>query len=47
MHTIERYFCPGEDTYLTDAIAEAVIKNVMKAGKDCLAVQENYERVQI
>ena len=24
MHTIERYFCPGEDTYLTDAIAEAV-----------------------
>ena len=23
MHTIERYFCPGTDTYLTDAIAEA------------------------
>ena len=43
MHTIERYFCPGEDTYLTDAIAEAVIKNVMKAGKDCLADPENYE----
>ena len=40
MHTIERYFCPGEDTYLTDAIAEAVIKNVMKAGKDCLADPE-------
>ena len=26
-----------------DAIAEAVIKNVMKAGKDCLADPENYE----
>ena len=43
MHTIERYFCPGEDTYLTDAIAEAVIKNVMKAGVDCLENPENYE----
>ena len=43
MHTIERYFCPGEDTYLTDSIAEAVIKNVMKAGKDCLADPEDYE----
>lgn len=43
MHTIERYFCPGSDTYLTDSIAEAVIKSVMKAGKDCLADPENYE----
>ena len=43
MHTIERYFCPGEDTYLTDAIAEAVIKSVMKAGTDCLKDPENYE----
>ncbi len=43
MHTIERYFCPGEDTYLTDAIAEAVIKSVMKAGKDCLANPYDYE----
>lgn len=43
MHTIERYFCPGEDTYLTDAIAEAVIKSVMKAGKDCLKDPYNYE----
>ena len=42
MHTIERYFCPGEDTYLTDAIAEAVIKSVMKAGKDCLEDPCNY-----
>lgn len=36
MHTIERYFCPGDDTYLTDAIAEAVIKSTMKASADCL-----------
>lgn len=34
MHTIERYFCPGEDTYLTDSIAEAIIKSTMKAGLD-------------
>lgn len=43
MHTIERYFCQGEDTYLTDAIAEAVIKSVMKAGRDCLDAPYNYE----
>ena len=43
MHTMERYFCPGEDTYLTDAIAEAVIKNVMKAGVDCIENPKNYE----
>lgn len=43
MHTIERYFDLGEDTYLTDAIAEAVIKNTMKAGNDCLKDPKNYE----
>lgn len=43
MHTIERYFCPGEDTYLTDAIAEAVIKSTMKASTDCLENPKNYE----
>lgn len=43
MHTIERYFCPGEDTYLTDAIAESIIKSVMKAGVDCLSNPSNYE----
>lgn len=43
MHTIERYFCSGKDTYLTDAIAEAVIKSVMKAGKDCLLNPCDYE----
>lgn len=43
MHTIERYFCPGTDTYLTDAIAEAIIKSVIKASKDCLKDPYNYE----
>lgn len=43
MHTIERYFCPGEDTYLTDAIAEEVIKSTMKAAADCLENPKNYE----
>lgn len=43
MHTIERYFCLGEDTYLTDALAEAVIRSTMKAGMDCLKEPENYE----
>ncbi len=42
MHTIERYFCPGTDTYLTDAIALAVVKSVIKAGRDCLANPNDY-----
>ena len=47
MHTIERYFCPGEDTYLTDAIAEAVIKNVMKPEKTVWQIRKIMKRVQI
>ncbi|MCQ2396478.1 MAG: iron-containing alcohol dehydrogenase [Lentisphaeria bacterium] len=43
LHTIERYFCAGSDTQLTDAIAEAVIKTVFKAGKECIANPNNYE----
>ncbi len=42
MHTIERYFCVGEDTYLTDAIAEAVIKSVQKAGADAIKTPTDY-----
>ncbi len=42
MHTIERYFCLGEDTYLTDAIAESVIRSIMKAGVDCLKNPTDY-----
>lgn len=43
MHTIERYFCLGADTYLTDAIAEAVIKSTIKAGKDAIKNPHDYE----
>lgn len=43
MHTIERYFCPGNDTYLTDGICEAVIKSAIKSGIDCINDPENYE----
>ena len=43
MHTIERFFMPGENTYLTDSIAIAVIKSVMKAGIDCLNDPEDYD----
>ena len=42
MHTIERFFSLGEDTYLTDAVAEAVIKSAMKAGKECLENPADY-----
>lgn len=42
MHTIERYFDLGSDTYLTDAVAEAVIKSVMKAGVDCIKNPRDY-----
>lgn len=42
MHTIERYFCPGEDTYLTDSIAEAVIRSAIKAGNECLKNPMDY-----
>lgn len=42
MHTIERFFCPGEDTYITDALAIAVIKSVMKAGADSVANPTDY-----
>lgn len=42
MHTMERYFCKGEDTYLTDSIAEAIIKSTIKAGKDAIANPRDY-----
>ena len=42
MHTIERFFMPGEDTYLTDAIAIAVIKSAFRSGIDCLLDPEDY-----
>lgn len=42
MHTMERYFCMGNDTYLTDAIAEAVMKSIIKAGKEAVDNPTDY-----
>jgi len=42
MHTIERYFCKGEDTYLTDSIAEAIIRSAIKSGKDAVEHPDDY-----
>ncbi len=43
MHTMERYFSPGEDTWLTDALAEAVMRTIIKAGKEAVFNPDNYE----
>ncbi|MCR4611973.1 MAG: iron-containing alcohol dehydrogenase [Lachnospiraceae bacterium] len=43
MHTIERFFMPGDDTYLTDDIAIAVIRNALSAGKCSFNEPNNYE----
>lgn len=43
MHTIERFFCPGENTYITDNIAIGVIKSAIKAGEDCIIDPEDYD----
>lgn len=42
MHTIERYFSLGEDTYLTDSIAEAIIKSAIKSGKNAYDNPNDY-----
>lgn len=43
MHTIERYFCPGKDTQITDSIAEAVIKTINSCGMECIKNPTDYE----
>lgn len=43
MHTMERYFGKGSDTDLTDAIAEAVMRENNKAGRICVTDPQNYE----
>lgn len=43
MHTLERYFSTNETDYLTDAIAEALLRDVMDAGLLALAEPENYD----
>ena len=42
MHTMERYFSKYEDAILTDAIAEALLRTVMKATKAVLAKSDDY-----
>ncbi|MDO5141302.1 MAG: iron-containing alcohol dehydrogenase, partial [Eubacteriales bacterium] len=43
MHTMERYFSPGEETYLTDALAEGVMKTIIAAGKEAVENPESYQ----
>lgn len=43
MHTIERFFMPGDDTYLTDDIAIAIIRNAFSSGKCSYGDPTNYE----
>ncbi len=43
MHTMERYFFEGHDTFLTDSIAEAILRTVIKAGKDAVKDPHDYE----
>lgn len=43
MHTLERYFSVGEDTPLSDRIAEGVLKTVIPAGKAALENPNDYE----
>ena len=42
MHTMERYFSKYEDAMLTDAIAEALLRTVMKATKAVMAKSDDY-----
>lgn len=43
MHTMERYLTGDEGTYLTDSIAEGVMRSVVQAGKESIENPENYE----
>lgn len=43
MHTLERYFSQGEDTPLTDRIAEGLLKTVIEAGRTADQKPDDYE----
>lgn len=43
MHTMERYMSVGTDTALTDALAEALMRENNRAGEICIHEPENYE----
>ena len=42
MHTLERYFSKSPETPLTDALAEAVLKETVKAGRRAIKNPEDY-----
>ena len=42
MHTLDRYFSDSDTDYLTDAIGEAILRDVMDAGLLALADRSNY-----
>ncbi len=42
MHTLDRYFSDHDDDYLTDAIAHALLRDVMDAGLLAMAEPDNY-----
>ncbi len=43
MHTLERYFTPGEPFDISDEMAEGVLRATIKAGKAAMANPEDYE----
>ncbi|WP_019555678.1 iron-containing alcohol dehydrogenase [Propionispira raffinosivorans] len=43
MHTLDRYFTHTKGNEMTDAIAEALLKNVAKNGRIALAKHDDYE----
>lgn len=42
MHTLERYFAEEKDNYMTDFIAEGLLKNVIYFSKKALAEENDY-----
>lgn len=42
MHTMERYFSPIKDSYLTDALALALVKTVNELGLKCIKKPNDY-----
>lgn len=43
MHTLDRYFSDSNTEYLTDGIAEALLRDVMEAGLLAMREPENYD----
>lgn len=43
MHTMERYFAPDADNALTDGLAEALMRVVIKYGKDVMTAPNDYK----